>query len=363
MSTHPNSPHHPELPHTSFSEDHQHWRNYTLELQEKITQGLLAAAAKGWTPDDLRHVLGCRINHLLFQVLPLINNTIPPATRKAWQRQCHAVEEFHLSTAALEECVTLLRRLQPLHDHPLLGDPHGVEESNQAFTRLNPEQRKAHHRILALLKKAESTNFEAEANALVAKAQHLRQHYRIESLGEDSAGDFSPQAQRVYLHAPWIKYQYNLLARIAQVNGCATMLLTSNGIATVLGTPDDLRYVTDLFVSLNRQREHFMRTSPGAHEAAARGETSAYRRSFMIAYTHRVGQLLEVASRSAEGDSALPVLAARGSAAQHTLSRLFPRSRSLRLSSRHAGGYRDGVVAAQHSHLRGDLLGIKPMPL
>lgn len=358
------SPHLSDSGNGHCHEESGHLRNYLLELQEQIQQGLLAAARKGWTPDDLRHLLGSRIDHLLFRTLSLLDDTVPAAIHQAWRRQCHPVSRFPLSTAALEECRDLLRQLQPLHDHALLGDGQDVADNDQALARLTPAQLKAHHRIRALLRKAESTTFEAEAGALVAKAQQLRQHYRIETVGATGPGEgdtplpSSLQAQRIYLRAPWIKHQYSLLARIAQVNGCATMLLTATGIATVLGTGDDLRYVADLFASLNRQREHFMRTSPGAHEAAARGETSAYRRSFMIAYTHRLGELLAAASRSASGEAALPVLANRGVEAHRTLTRLFPRTRSLRLSSRHGGGYRDGVAAAQRSRLRGDSPGL-----
>lgn len=345
--------------HTATTEN---WQNYTLELQQEIAEGLIAAARKGWTPDDLRHVLGSRIDHLLFLVLHRIDDTVPEATRKTWCRQCHPTGEIFQSTDSLEKCRDLLRGVGPLHDHPLLGDPHGVEESNLAFAQLSPEQRKAHHRVLALLKKAESTNFEGEADALVSKAQQLRQRYRIESLIEEAAGGGPDlQAQRLYLHAPWIKHQYSLLSGVARVNGCASMLLTTNGIATVLGTADDLRYVTDLFTSLNRQREHFMRTSPGAHEAAARGETSAYRRSFMIAYSSHIVKLLSDASREASGGTTLPVLAGRGIEAHRTLARLFPHSRSLRLSSRHSSGHRDGISAAHRANLNGDSNGIEPM--
>ncbi|MGP6172743.1 DUF2786 domain-containing protein [Corynebacterium sp. A21] len=345
-----------------YTDTTENWQNYTLELHREIAEGLVAAARKGWTPDDLRHVLGSRIDHLLFLVLHRINDTVPEATRTAWLRQCHPTEEIAHSTASLEECRDLLREVGPLRDHPLLGDPHGVEESDRAFAQLSPEQRKAHHRVIALLKKAESTNFEGEADALVAKAQQLRQRYRIESLLAEVPGEGPDlQAQRLYLHAPWIKHQYSLLAGVARVNGCASMLLTTNGICTILGTADDLRYVTDLFGSLNRQRGHFMRTSPGAHEAAARGETSAYRRSFMIAYSSHTVKLLTEASRQASDGTTLPVLVGRGLEAHRTLAKLFPHSRSLQLSSRHSGGYRDGISAAHRSHLNGDSNGIQPM--
>lgn len=354
-------------------------QQYHRELTDSIYFALLQAAAKGWTPDDLRHLLTSQVDHLLFLVTHRVCGgerteggvDVAEPTRAAWQRQCHPVEEVALSTAALENIRDRLRGLRPLHDAVLLTDTHAVEEQDRAFAALSPEQRKAHHRITALLKKAEATNFEGEADVLVAKAQQLRQRYRIESLlfARDSlAGAAGPElvAHRVYLHSPWVRHQFSLLSGVAQTNSCATMLLTRDGISTVVGQSDDVRHVADLFASLNRQRDHFMRTSPGAHEAASRGETSAYRRSFMVAYTAHITVLLADATRHASAGNpghreTLPVLAARGHRAQQTLAGLFPRSRSITFTSRHPGGHRDGVSAARQTRLGGDAAGLGPM--
>lgn len=334
---------------------------YAAHLRRKIHSLIITAAQRGWTPDDLRHTLTSQIDHLLFQVLPEVVADVPPATRDAWRRQCHAASDLNLSTAALEHIADSLRRLLPLRDHEFLADAHALEASEQAFAAFSPEQRKAHHRITALLKKAESTSFEGEADALVAKVQQLRQRYRVETTldrSSDHSGDLI--AQRVYLHSPWIKHQFSLLHGVAEVNSCATLLLTRNGICTILGAGDDVRYVHDLFRSLNRQRAHFMRTSAGAHEAAAAGETAAYRRSFLIAYAARITVLLQDASQqvitadSLAAEYALPALTARGQTARTTLTGLYPGAGTIHLSSRHLLGHRDGVAAAHRSHLGGE---------
>lgn len=367
-------------PDTTGAPNEQTRKQYTRELLDQIHEGLVRAARLGWTPNDLRHLLSSKIDHLLFRALHRVAEpgaagggkaVITEPTRAAWQRQCHPVGEIPLSTGTLESIISQLRRIPPLRDQVLLGDTDAVEDRDSAFAALTPEQRKAHHRIIALLKKAEATNFEGEADVLVAKAQQLRQRYRIESvlLARETTDDVDHTeliAQRVYLRAPWIKHQFSLLAGVARTNSCASMLLTRDGIATVLGRDDDVRHVSDLFASLNRQRDHFMRTAAGAHQAADRGETSAYRRSFMVAYTAHITVLLDDAARHASNESlahrrTLPVLAARGVRAQQKLSELFPRARSISLTSRHPAGYRDGVDAAHQSHLGGDAAGLGSM--
>lgn len=368
---------------TSNATDHQPNNQprdaYRRELTHQIFAGLQRAARHGWTPDDLRHVLTSQVDHLLYLAAHQVcNHTRGPGStavcepvRAAWLSQAHATEEIHLPTGSMEEIVHFLNRVPPLHDQVLLTDTQAVDGRAHAFEALSPEQRKAQHRIIALLQKAESTNFAGEAEVLVAKAQQLRQRYRIESVllnqelgGAPPATEFF--AQRVYLHAPWIRHQFSLLARVAATNSAAAMLLTRKGIATVVGQLDDVRHVTDLFASLNRQRDHFMRTSAGAHEATRRGETAAYRRNFMIAYTAQISVLLGDAARRAAADDlahrrTLPVLASRGEQAARRLAELFPRSRKMAFSADHPGGHRDGVTAARQTRLGGDSAGLDPM--
>lgn len=363
---------------TDHQSNHQPREVYRRELTRRILMGLQRAARQGWTPDDLRHVLTSQVDHLLYLAAHQVGSAAGgagsfPASepiRTAWRTQAQATDEIDLPTGTMEEIIAVLNRVPPLHDQVLLADTQAVEGRAHAFDALSPEQRKAQHRIIALLQKAESTNFAGEAKVLVAKAQQLRQRYRIEAMLLKQELDGGPTeseffAQRVYLHAPWIRHQFSLLAEVAGTNSAAAMLLTREGIATVVGQLDDVRHVTDLFASLNRQRDHFMRTAPGAHAAARRGETAAYRRNFMIAYTAEVSVLLEDAARRAAGDDLshrriLPVLASRGEQSARRLAELFPRSRKIVLSANHPGGYRDGVIAARQTRLGGDSAGLDP---
>lgn len=250
----------------------------------------------------------------------------------------------------------------------MLAELHALD--NQDTSPMTPAQAKAHHRITALLKKAESTNFEEEAEALILKAETLRQQYRIESLLINSydqdvqARSSTIRASRVYLEAPWIRHQYKLLNAIARVHSSEALLITKSGICTLFGEQDDVAHIIDLFNSLNRQRAHFMKTSAGARIAQLNGETSSYRRSFMISYASQISRLLisakedafnELAGQAPLAHSAIvPVLENRSVRSKEALKETFPNMRTMTFKSTNRRGIIDGFNAANESHLGGE---------
>ncbi|AGF72988.1 DUF2786 domain-containing protein [Corynebacterium halotolerans] len=350
---------------------HRVRRDHEQALVDQILAATATAACRGWTPDDLRHVLGNGVAHLLFLAHHRV--TAAAATtesvRRAWRRQCHAVDPLPWAVTELENWLTTLRELPLLADEEILTDLHQLherEEDPDGPDGLDGQQRRAAHRIAGLLRKAESTTFDAEAETLVAKAQQLRQRHRIDTAltpPGSPATSVELLALRVRMSAPWIRHQFLLLAQIAGANSCTAVLLSAHGIATVIGEAGDVRHTVDLFASLNRQCAHFMRISAGAHEASRTGQTTAYRRAFLLAYASRIGALLREAGADAaedreDSDRALPVLAERSAAAEERTRQLFPALRGISFSSRHARGHRDGRVAAGRSHLRGDRAGL-----
>lgn len=333
---------------------------------------LTDCARNGWTPADLRHEFTAQIDPLLFHALASITCNVPDQLLDHWFTDTRPGSVTSISVVSLEKIVNRLPLLPPLQDWKLLAGSPFDDGDEESLLSLSPEQRKAHGRIQALLKKAESTSFEKEAEALVEKAESLRQQYRIENLLSVSYSGSAKQnnviSARVRLRAPWVKYQVRLLSTIARSNSCESLLLTPSGIATVFGTADDVGHVIDLFTSLNRQREHFMRTSAGARTAQERSETSSYRRSFMVAYANRVGSILRRAAKdvmdnlgetapSAPG-SVLPVLHERSKRAQQTIDSIFPNTRNMSVSTNNLLGYQDGYAAAGKSHFGGDSSGL-----
>ncbi len=344
---------------------HRVRRHHERVLATQVTDAIVTAACRGWTPEDLRHVLGAGVDRLLFLAHHRVTAAAAPPVRAAWSRQCHAGEVARWSVVELERWLAILRELPLLADEEILTDLHqlhDLEENPGSSDGLSEAQRRARHRITGLLRKAESTTFDAEAEALVAKAQQLRQRHRIDAaLLEDPDGGSAREllALRARFTAPWLRHQFLLLTQVAAANSCTAVLLSGHGIATVIGEPGDVHHTADLFTSLNRQCAHLMRVSAGAHEAARTGQTTAYRRAFLLSYASRIGTLLREAgveaTRSAEaGDRALPVLAERSAVAETRTRRLFPALRDISFSSRHTQGHVDGHSAAGRAHLRGD---------
>lgn len=332
------------------------------ELQWTIVDRLVLAACRGWTPDDVRHLLDSSVDPFLAAAHHRVAAVAPDTVRAAWQRQCRQPgnrRTTECATGRMEEIADRLRILPDFNDTELLTDLPLLQERDTGPAGLSVEQRRALQRITGLLKKAESTTFAAEADSLVAKAQQLRQRYRIDNA---CPGGLSPTpgdlvSVRIRLAAPWVRQQFLLLSRVSFANSCRAVLFRGIGIASLIGHPDDVRHVAELFNSLNHQRVYFMRTSPGAREAARAGQTSAYRRAFLFSYAIRVGDLLtsaadEVSLTPHEAENALPVLARRDEVAGVAADRLFPRTTGMAFGhGHHASGSADGVRAAERSRL------------
>lgn len=334
------------------------------QLEYTITTRLVDAARAGWTPDDLRHVIGSTADLFLHAALPEVEDCAPPAVRAAWLRQTHGPRSGEASISELEAINDKLFRLPTFQDTDLLTDLHLLHDRDLEAAGLSAEQRRAQQRITGLLKKAESTTFAAEAETLVAKAQQLRQRYRIDHIHLEDPDTHEVVSVRIRLRAPWVRQQFLLLGRVTHANSCRTVLERSVGIASLIGHPDDVRHTAELFSSLNHQRDYFMRTSPGAHEAARTGQTSAYRRSFLYSYAVRIGDLLLDAAADtpvtpAEKRDILPVLASRANAARDAASQLFRHTRSMSFQhEHHPTGAADGVRAAERSHLGPEATGV-----
>lgn len=332
------------------------------ELQWTIVDRLIIAACRGWTPDDVRHLLGSDVDPFLVTAHPRVLAVAPDRVRAAWRSQCPTPVDRRTAECATLRMETIAARLLNLPDFAdagLLTDLSLLRDHHPDTAGMTVEQRRALQRITGLLKKAESTTFAAEAESLVAKAQQLRQRYRI----DNAAGGGHPSAPdqvvslRMRLTAPWVRQQFLLLSRVAFANSCRSVLQGSVGIASLIGHPDDVRHVAELFTSLNHQRDYFMRTSPGAREAALAGQTSAYRRSFLFSYAIRIGDLLtaaadEVSLTPHEEENALPVLARRDEVSGATADRLYPHTTGISFRhGHHRTGSADGVRAAERSRL------------
>jgi hypothetical protein len=211
-------------------------------------------------------------------------------------------------------------------------------------------------RVRALLAKAESTEFEPEAEALTAKAQELMARYAIDAalVAEGAGGGADrPGMRRVLIHDPYAKGKATLLNSVAVANRCEAVWSKEEGFCTVIGFPTDLAVTDVLFTSLVSQ-------CSAAMQHASRGVRGArtFRDSFVLAFAVRIGTRLRVgadatvAEAAAErGASLLPVLAARHDRVEAVRDEAFPRLRSAGVRSVDPRGWAAGEAAADVARL------------
>ncbi|QOC92218.1 DUF2786 domain-containing protein [Micromonospora craniellae] len=225
-------------------------------------------------------------------------------------------------------------------------------------------------RVRALLAKAESTTFPAEAQAYTAKAQELvTRHSLDEALlaarGADAA-PVVPYARRIGVDHPHDGEKASLLDAIARANRCHTVSSPELAFSTVFGFDTDIDAVDLLYTSLLVQAHRAMARSEPPGGKAGRSRLKAYRQSFLVAFADRIGERLADAAQLAltqatdrgDGDGGtdsadlLPVLAARDEQIRETMQRVFPhtvRARAIRVDSR--DGWESGRQAADRATL------------
>lgn len=214
-------------------------------------------------------------------------------------------------------------------------------------------------RIRGLLAKAESTEFQPEAEALFAKAQELMTRYSIDHAvleGTDPAGRGEQPAQRrLLIHDPYAKGKSALLAQVARANRCQSIWFADAGFSSVVGFPTDLALTDLLFTSLVTQCSTAM-------QVASRDvrQPRSFRESFTLAFAIRIGERLEAAAEAGvaeavaeRGDDLLPVLASRAEEVEQAFDAAFPRRRSSNFRISDGRGWDAGRAAADVASISG----------
>lgn len=206
-------------------------------------------------------------------------------------------------------------------------------------------------KVRALLAKAESTTFDAEAEALTAKAQELMTRHRIDraTVSSDGSGE-KVVGRRVGLDRPYVDAKSLLAGGIAHANGCRAVWSKEFGFITLFGYPDDLDGTETLFTSLLVQASSALQREGSKHYADGRSRTKSFRRSFLIAFAVRISQRLEeAADQTVEavevetGRSLLPALASRVQEVEEMVEENFPEMRQVRMSGSDYEGYVRGT--------------------
>ncbi|HTU76827.1 MAG TPA: DUF2786 domain-containing protein [Trebonia sp.] len=233
-------------------------------------------------------------------------------------------------------------------------------------------------RIRALLAKAESTEFEQEAEALSARAQELMAKYSIDHalLAARAGENQEPGGRRIAVDNPYEGPKTTLLNTVAEANRCRAIWSQGVGLVTVVGFPADLGAVELLFTSLLVQANTAMMRAGGRKDELGRSRTRAFRQSFLVSYAIRIGERLAEAATQAErealaeqaaspgsgpggagqvgaGTDLVPFLAARREAVEDAVGSLFgdrlTRGRGSRVTD--AEGWASGRAAADLASL------------
>lgn len=218
------------------------------------------------------------------------------------------------------------------------------------------------NKVLALLAKAESTEFPAEAEALFAKAQELiTQHSLDEAVAAAQASTTAePQVQQntVVIHAPYARAKAGLLSVIADTNACSVVMVAApaggDRVCEMFGHADDIEAVKTMFAALSLHGSRTMgRTPVPSNENARR-----FRSSFMHSYAYRIGQRMKEARmeatdayEAASGTSVALVVRERAVAVNRAMARAYPNRRSSRTTVRSQSGMNAGINAANRANL------------
>ncbi|MER7008051.1 DUF2786 domain-containing protein [Dactylosporangium sp. NPDC000555] len=264
--------------------------------------------------------------------------------------------------SALDDLLSLLVVLAELPAIEVLVPPPGTAPRRAVPAAARVDERLL-DRVRALLAKAESTGYPAEAETYTAKAQELIARHSIDEAllagaGGPEAG-VVPFARRIGVDHPYESEKASLLSAVAQANRCHTVWSPDYGFTTVFGFDADIDAVDLLYTSLLVQAGRAMARSEPPGGKAGRARLKAFRQSFLVAYAVRIGERLTRAAEAAleaaaqEPADLLPVLRSRDEQVRESMLRVFPRTvrgRGSRVDSRE--GWESGREAADRATLR-----------
>lgn len=199
-------------------------------------------------------------------------------------------------------------------------------------------------KVRALFAKAESTDYEPEADALNAKAQELITRYALDAaalLQDSDSGPAEVVVRTVTVPGPYQRARTTLLGNVGKANCCYVAWTPRVKNATIAGTEANITVALALWQSLMTQGDRMLLQQTPV------GNTRSYRASWWYSYASRVGARLHRTQREVAGDL-LPVLVSERDRAEALIREQF----SMRASStsiRNAHGWSAGRSAADRA--------------
>lgn len=307
--------------------------------------GAVAVAAARWPVGSLHPAWRAQLDELGI-------GPAPPPPPAGWSGGAPAVVDLVGVLLALPPIEVLL---------PVPGRPEVPVASASAGGDLDGIDAKVLERVRALLAKAESSTFEAEAQAFTAKAHELMTRHALEHalVTTGPGADDRPVARRLCIDDPYADAKAHLLAVIAQACRSTAVLLGGLSMVTLVGFASDLAEVDVLFTSLLVQAQGSLDQLARASEPGSRERTRGFRSSFLRGFAHRIGDRLQVAGDAAVADldreaggALVPVMAERREAVDHHVAEMHPH-----LRTKHVAGPSDrlGWYAGRQAADRADL--------
>ena len=367
-------------------------RTLTGRLQREVTE----LWRRGWQPNDLVRVanrrFGARHARLITDVIAAEMRAYPAATVDEdwlgqlsglnahvwWQDRRNHPQEWReregLDREAGVACVlevlsmlTALPRIEQLGPLPGTARRRPASAGTRTDVGGRPPRAAVDQRILvrvrALLAKAESTGYPAEAETFTAGAQAMMARHSIDDAllwaEADGASD-GPRGRRLGVDAPYETAKALLVTVAARANHCQAVWNKELGFSTVIGFTADLDAVELLYTSLLVQAMSALVKSGTRAHGNGQSRTRAFRSAFLTSYAQRIGERLtaaadEVLSQvSAEPGHTglLPALTARDQAIEQAVDEMLGKTKQHRIAARHdMEGWMSGRTAADAASL------------
>ena len=223
-------------------------------------------------------------------------------------------------------------------------------------------------RVRKLFEKAKATSNPHEADAFARKAAELVARHRIDPERLAASGVDDPISMRELPlgRGAYVRARLALLSVIGDHHDVRVVFKTMpvGMVAYLAGFRSDIEVVELLYQSLHQQAATQMAQISRGTPAA----TQQFRRSFLMGFANRVGDLLDESQRAADRgrsktlvDSTAVALRERGEQVDDFLTQSFGRIRSARpASAAQATGWRAGVAAAERADVGRERIQARP---
>jgi len=301
---------------------------------------------------------------------------LPPAPGEGWFRRF--VTDADLPwTGGISAALDVFGTIAGLAPLGIIIPPPGSSADSASFSDLatasagsDAEIDPVLEKVRGLLAKAESTSFEAEAEAFTAKAQELMARHAIDAalLWARSARGEEPTVVRIAVDDPYAEAKQLLLHIVAKHSRCRAVIYDGYAMSAVIGFANDLTATEVLFTSLLVQAQSSMQRLVATSPPGSRPRSRPFKTSFLVSYANRIGQRLseindEITATAEQevGTSLVPVLAERDIEVDAKLDAEFGEIRTSPVRGGHDWyGWDAGSEAADAAHFPGGAIDAPP---